>query len=261
MIHIIFGGPGKGKSCKQVHFAKELCQKSGRALLADCAARINRARSEGYALNAPDRPPIFSDFPMRFRTGYETWFETYYVNGYYLGLPNESQDVMYVPPGSVIFLSEAQRYYYSRKSNSFPEWVSRFYEMHRHYGLEIYMDVQRPGLIDANIRELCEHFIEIRELTHERNFAGRIMSSTWKCREWDNWKRVEQYLNTDVKNYEEREYTNKGDIFSNYDSFTYFDNFLPKAGGFTYLPFEASEDYAKFYSPTEPKTYRGGKAS
>ena len=126
MIHIIFGGPGKGKSCKQVHFAKELCRKSGRALLADCAARIDRARSEGYALNAPDRPPIFSDFPMRFKTGYETWFETYYVNGYYLGLPNESQDVMYVPPGSVIFLSEAQRYYYSRKSNSFPEWVSRF---------------------------------------------------------------------------------------------------------------------------------------
>ena len=35
---------------------------------------------------------------------------TYYINGYYLGLPDGENEVMFVPPGSKIFLSEAQRY-------------------------------------------------------------------------------------------------------------------------------------------------------
>ncbi len=268
MIHIIFGAPGKGKSCKQVHFAKDLYLTRGRELLRSCMARIDAANAEGYDFSYPDRAPIFSDFPMRFKIGYEKYFSPYFINGYYLGLPNDTQEVMYVPPGSVIFLSEAQRYYYSRKSNSFPDWVSRFYEMHRHFGLELYMDVQRSILIDANIRELCEHFVEITGLEHERNFAGLITSSTWTCREWTNWKDVERYLNAGEENYAEVTYTNRGNIFRCYDSFSYFDKFLPESGDielYDHVPPEicrsiTDERLRAFYDLSEPQTYRSKKA-
>lgn len=264
MIHIIFGGPGKGKSSLQVCMAQTLRRDHGRSIMRNCQEMIDAARARGYELSYPDQIPIFSDFPMRFKTGYDKYYETYYVNGYYLGLPNESQDVMYVPPGSVIFLSEAQRYYDSRKSKTFPEWVSRFYEMHRHYGLDIYMDIQRPILVDANIRELCEEFIEIVELKHTYNFAGRIDGSVWYCRRWTEWKRVEQYQNTGEKNFEELEVKNSGNIFDSFNSFTYFDNFLP-AEDFSFLTFSPTEEerkhYAAYYDPAVPKTFRGGKAS
>ena len=109
MIHIIFGAPGKGKSCKQVHFAKDLYLTRGRELLRSCMARIDAANAEGYDFSYPDRVPIFSDFPMRFKIGYEKYFSPYFMNGYYLGLPNDTQEVMYVPPGSVIFLSVSEK--------------------------------------------------------------------------------------------------------------------------------------------------------
>ena len=256
MIHIIFGGPGKGKSSLQVCMAQTLRRNHGRSIMRNCQAMIDAARARGYELSYPDQIPIFSDFPMRFKTGYDKYYETYYVNGYYLGLPNDSQPVMAVPPGSVIFLSEAQRYYDSRKSKTFPEWVSRFYEMHRHYGLDIYMDIQRPILVDANIRELCEEFIEIVDLKHTYNFAGRIDGS--------EWKRVEQYQNTGEKNFEEFEVKNSGNIFDSFNSFTYFDNFLP-GEDFSFLTFSPTEEerkhYAAYYDPAVPKTFRGGKAS
>ena len=264
MIHIIFGGPGKGKSSLQACIAKSMFREHGRSIMRNCRAMIDSARADGHELFYPDHVPIFSDFPMRFKTGYEKYRETYFVNGYYLGLPNDSQPVMAVPPGSVIFLSEAQRYYDSRKSKTFPEWVSRFYEMHRHYGLEIYMDVQRPILVDANIRELCEDFIEIVELEHEHNFVGRIDGSVWHCRRWTEWKRVEQYQNTGEKNFEEFDARNVGNIFDSFNSFTYFGNFLPQED-FPFLTFSPTEEekkhYAAYYDITVPKTFRGGKAS
>lgn len=265
MIHIIFGAPGKGKSCFQAYRAKTLFQSAGISLISSCRSRIDKARADGHALSYPDRVPIFSDFPMRFKSGYGKRYNTYYINGYYLGLPNPDQPVMFVPPGSVIFLSEAQRYYYSRQSKTFPAWVARFYEMHRHFGLEIYMDVQRPILIDANIRELCEHFVEIVELTHETSAFGRIVGTRWKCREWTNWASVAEYLAApETTNYSETEYANHGNIFDCYNSFSYFGDFLPteRDKDFDYFLHGdqiAQNAYKDFYTISEPRTYRGTK--
>ena len=126
------------------------------------------------------------------------------------------------------------------------------------------MLVKRPILVDANIRELCEDFIEIVELEHEHNFAGRIDGSVWHCRRWTEWKRVEQYQNTGEKNFEEFDARNVGNIFDSFNSFTYFGNFLPQED-FPFLTFSPTEEekkhYAAYYDITVPKTFRGGKAS
>jgi hypothetical protein len=48
-------------------------------------------------------------------------------------------------------------------SKAFPDWQSRWYEQHGHNNLDIWLDTQRPMLIDVNIRELSQ-FVEIVKL-------------------------------------------------------------------------------------------------
>lgn len=271
MLHIIFGAPGAGKSSLEAYFLKQVYLTEGRLLLKQTLERIivlNESREKNLTL--PDKPPIFADFSIKLHVGYKKYFEPYYINGYYFGLSNEKMPTMYIPPFSKIFLGEAQRYYDSRQSATFPEFVSRAFEMHRHYGLDIYMDVQRVGLIDKNIRELCRHFIEVLSMQHEFDDMGRIVKTTFKCREFSNWPDVNEYLNSGSNNtYTETEYVNDGNIFECFNSYTYFENFLPPEGkDFQYLDYvspNATKQYtgeiAEFYNRNEPKEYRSGKTS
>ena len=215
-------------------------------------------------LTLPVKPPIYADYPVKFQVGYNEYFEPYFINGYYLGLANDRMNTLYLPPYSKVFLGEAQRYYNSRKSANFPDHVSRLYEMHRHYHLDIFMDVQRVRLIDANIRDLCRHFIEVQSSTNILNDVGHIVKTVWQCREFSNWTAFEDYLNTGAETYTVTTYTHDGDIFECYDSFGYFDNFIPAEGkDFNYLNFMSRTDLsnlssaeAEFYKNTEPDGYR-----
>ncbi len=267
MLHIISGAPGAGKSSLNACFLERAYREEGAELLKRSRAQIAKFnKSRLYPLTAPDKPPIYSDFKVKFTIGYKKHFEPYYINGYYMGLANERMRTLFIPPHAKVFLGEAQRYYNSRKSSTFPDFVSRFYEMRRHYGLDVYLDVQRVRLIDANIREICRHFIEVQRMEHEYDGLGRIVRSTWHCREFDNWLDFEGYLNTGVVTYKETEYTYEGNIFELYDSFSFGENFLPpdEAGNdISYLMHMSSAeamakggDVAEFYRSGEPAGYR-----
>jgi hypothetical protein len=132
--------------------------------------------------------------------------------------------------------------------------------MHRHYGLDVTMGVQRVKLIDSNIRENCKHFIEVQSIKHEVDAMGRIIATTWKTREFVNWVDVEDYLNTGNKLYSENSYHNEGNIFECFDSYGYFESFLPCEGKqFNYLDFNgktATESEKQFYQNGMPDGYR-----
>ena len=185
MITIIFGAPGAGKTALMTYFLRETFKRDGKRLLASSQEKIRETDIEhGSSLEMPKKPPIYSDFPVRIPYGYESYFQPYFINGYFFGVPNGSMPTINVAPNAKIFLSEGQRYFDSRQSKAFPSWVSAAFDMHRHYGLEIYIDVQRPKLIDLNIRELCRHFIEVRDIELERTETGRILTTTFRCREF-----------------------------------------------------------------------------
>lgn len=266
MITIIFGAPGSGKSSLNTYFLKQVYRREGRSRLERAKELIGQVNEErATPLTVPDQPPIFANYRVKFKTGYEKWFEPYFVNGYYLGLANENMPTQYIPPASAVFLGEAQRFFNSRKSQTLPDWVSRFYEMHRHYHVDFYMDVQRPGLIDANLREICKNFIEVRGMEHEKDSAGRIVHTKFRCRKFGDWTAVEQYLKTGEGAFEEVSFENDGDIFRAFDSYSYFGEFLPKEGqDFKLLPFLGQETSksaadAVFYGNAEPAAYRGMK--
>lgn len=260
MLTIVFGGYGVGKTAFITQRLIEAYEESGEEMLNYARSEIERANGERLkTLTIPSQPPIYCDYNVKIEVQRGEYFEPYYLNGYYFGLPNDKMPTQFVPPGSKIFFDEAQRYYNSRKSMTMPDHVSRAYEMHRHYGLDITMAVQRVMLIDKNIKDLCKHFIEIQSLEHEYNAFGDISKSVWKCREFDNWLAVEEYLNTGAGNYVETEYTYEGNIFDCYNSFNYFNDFMPretKNEDFSYLKFKNDGDGSAFYNRGEPNGYR-----
>lgn len=262
MIHIIFGAPGAGKTSLNAYFLKSTYRSEGRRLLDYTRNRISEINADRRTpLTLPAKPPIFSDFKVRFLDGYDTYYEPYYLNGFYFGLANDMMATQFIPPGSRIFLSEGQKYFDSRQNTTFPRWVSSAFEMHRHYGIDIWIDVQRPKLIDLNIRALCKHFIEVRGMVNDESATGCITKNTWLCREFDCSLSVEQYLETGEGEYRENSYVHEGNIFDVFDSAGHFKDFLPSDGkDFTYLPFLGDsappKEYEAFYSLSEPKEYR-----
>lgn len=243
-----------GKSALNTYFLKQAYSTQGDVLLKKLNEKLDeQSRELKRAFNRPNKPPLFADFKAKIKVGYEKIYEPYFANGYYIGLPNEKLNVMHLPPYSKVFLSEAQRYYDSRKSAQFPSFISRFFEMHRHYGIDIYLDVQRPNLIDLNIKALCRSFIEVQGMQHIRDDNGQIIKTIFNCREFGNWTACEKYIGGDVDgNFTEKTYINDGNIFDCYDSHTYFKEFLPPQG----KNFDYFNDNTSFNNFIEPPEYR-----
>lgn len=263
MITLIFGAPGAGKTSLNAHFLYDTYHNEGRSLLRSCKSRIAEINKDRKApLSIPQAPPIFSDFKVRFLDGYDQYYQPFFLNGYYFGLANESMNTQFIPPGSKIFLSEGQRYFDSRRNATFPRWVSSAFEMHRHFMIDIWIDVQRPRLIDLNIRALCKRFIEVCGMDHDMEATGRITQTTFHCREFESLPALEEYLDTGGNNYRETTYVHRGNIFDCFDSYEHFKDFLPPDGkDFSLLPFPdkgASVDSVtkQFYDLSEPKGYR-----
>lgn len=265
MITIITGKPGVGKTALNTYFCEHTYQTERERLFKMTCEKIealNETREK--PLKLPSAPPIFTNYEVKFLIGYKKYYEPYYINPYYIGLQNDKLPTLYLPPYSRVFISEAQRYYNSRKSLTLPDWVSRWFEMHRHYGIEIYMDVQRGKLIDLNIRELCKRFIEVQSMELETNGGTWINRTRWHCREFSNMQDFDEYINGTGGTYKQTVYTYEGDIFKCYNSASCFSEFVPPEGAnFQYLPYRsAGSDTPKdktveqFYTNGEPKAFR-----
>ncbi len=266
-ITIVSGKPGAGKTAYLAAQAFRFMNGSPESitLMARCRATLNMLNARGGSFKMPEFPPVYSNFPITVSLGSLPPVESYYIDGFHFGFKNEFVPVMPVLPGSVIILSEAQRYYNSRKSKDLPDWVSRIFEQHRHFDLTIFLDVQRPGLIDVNIRELCDRFVEVQYMENKTDKAGNILSSTFHLREFDDWRDVDAYLSSGAHTYRETTYVHEGCVFDCYESRAYFDEFIPSVGDFyTELHPHDQDAIAKarksqqMYSQTPPDGFYGG---
>ncbi len=229
MITVVCGLPGSGKSSLMASFIKSIYFSEGKHLLQSARSMINRYNEDRKnKLTLPEKPPIYSDFEVKFLVGYKKHYSTYFLNGFYFGLSNEDLKVLSVPPFSKVFLSEVQRYYDSRKSKSLPDFVSRLFEMHRHNFYDIYLDLQRIGLLDLNIRDLAAKIIEVCDMKHELDNMGNIISTTWNCHVFEKWEEFDVYLNGNGKKKPKiQKFYHYGNIFNSYDSYNYQSEFIP----------------------------------
>lgn len=259
MITIIYGLPGAGKGALMTALVKSIYKNEGRYILKKCYETLGEYNLEfNKELNGPQKVPIYTDYKVKFPIGYKKHYETYFLNGYYFGLENENVPVIHVPPFSRVFLTEVQRYYDSRKSSTLKEFVSRLYEMHRHNNIDIYLDLQRLGLLDLNIRELAKRIILIEKLEHTYD-GKKIISSTWYCKEFSSANEAEQYFKESKQTFTETKFTHNGNIFLSYDSFSNKDKFIPQKN-YIYLEHDkitkGNENYFNF---SMPEYYRKDK--
>ena len=120
------------------------------------------------------------------------------INPFRLGYANEKVKTHFIEPYSLIGITEGQKYFNSRMSMYYPDWQSRWFEQHGHNNYDIYIDAQRPKLIDVNIRELST-FIEIISKTNRFDKQGKIISIRWKVRRFASSAELDEYFNSGKK--------------------------------------------------------------
>ncbi len=266
MITFIVGETGAGKTAFATYRLKEKYIHEGKKILKKSRALIEEQNTKyGRNLTLPDQVPFYTNFPVKLHVGYRKYYEPYYFNPYYFGVANDTMPTEFAALGGVMVFDEAQRIFNSRKSATFADFVSYAFEIHRQGHFDITLIAQRGKLLDCNIRDLGVHVIEIVGMDNNiGEKSGCLRGSTWYCREFENWSDADAYLTNGEKTYKETDYTNRGNIFNSFDSFSRVSEFLPPKGlDFDYLPHNAPQGLTErekaFYKPGEPGEYRGGK--
>lgn len=243
MIIIITGKPRVGKTALNTYFLQRSLKAVGRLRLKRCREVIrsfNTGRKND--LTAPDKIPMYTNYEVQCNAGYQTFYAPYWVNPFYLGFPNNRMQTQYILPYGELHITEGQKYWDSRESMTLPEHVSRWFEMHGHYGLDIFIDVQRGKLIDLNIRGLAK-FIDVQKMIHERDVYGRILSTTWICREFANSQDYDTYSDGGNVRYNLTHYTFRGNIFRIYNSRSCRADYIPPSfNDFSLLEYKNESD-------------------
>lgn len=219
MICIIFAPPRTGKTCFMTHVANTYMFDKERNYIMQQELKQKQANGFECIKTIPEHC-VSSNYGItgtRFRYAPR---QSRIINPYKLGFKNEFVETHFNLPHEVICITEAQKYLNSRMSMYFPDWQSRFYEQHGHNNLDIYLDTQRPNLIDVNIRELS-HFIEIVKLVKKYDNNGKIVSLTWTIRHMENSSLYERYMSSGKKDtscYEQYTVTANYNVFACYES-------------------------------------------
>lgn len=221
MITIICGDPGKGKTALMTYFAIQKMLYQGWELYWQSCRRIDTLKQGGFTSldYLPQKHTVYADYMILNKYPH---IQSYYVDGFSIALPNPFFDTAFFAPYSQIFLDEAQKYYDSRMSKYIRECVYRFYQLHRHNHLDIYMTCQRLGNIDVNIRAISETIIVVEDLKLEKDSWERIVKMTWNVKRFDSLAAAEKYVDNGTKSesMKEETITYDGCIFDYYNSFS-----------------------------------------
>lgn len=180
---------------------------------------IEKKQNGGFPVTVPNHTVVSNYDIVGKKFGYSRRFSRR-INPFRIGYANDKVKTHFIEPYSVIGITEGQKYFNSRLSMYYPDWQSRFYEQHGHNNYDIFIDVQRPKLIDVNIRELsC--FIEIIKKTNKTDKNGKIKSIKWIVRKFAGSAELEQYFNSgkkDISCYTQEIITAKYNVHECYNS-------------------------------------------
>lgn len=188
-ICVIFAPPRTGKTALLTAIANEF------AFNRD---RFKKMKDQIKLLNAGDfnlsygQHCVYSNYNITFKKFRHSRRKSYLFNPFKFGFFNKNVKTQFFRPCSVLAITEGQKYLNSRKSKNYPAWQSRSYEQIGHNEILALIDVQRPMLIDANIRELSK-FIEVLSL--KKIVKNRkIVKMIWQLRLIDNSFLLDKYL-------------------------------------------------------------------
>jgi len=190
MITMIYGVPGAGKTSLMAYYATQILQNDLENYIS-CKRELRGLNNTGFNYGLPPQKHVcYSDNTIRWGKRRNS----YYVDGFRIGLPNMFFDTCFLPPYATIFLDEAQRYYDSRMSKFLREDVYHWYQLHRHNDYNVYLVCQRPANIDVNIRALAERVIVLDSCVTQLDDYGSISQITWRGRTFASADTAENYL-------------------------------------------------------------------
>ena len=225
MITIIYAPPRTGKTVFMTMLANKVAFDREQTKLMQ--SEVESMQQAGFNVNVP-KHCVYANYDIRLKKFRYSERRSYKINPYRLGFANNFVETHFLPPYSTIFITEAQKYLNSRMAMYYPDWQSRWFEQHGHDNLNIYLDTQRPMLIDPNIRELsC--FIEIMKLDKFYDDYGRINALRWTIRKIDNSSLWDRYMSSGKKDkncYTEEIVEADYNVFLCYDSFSCKPKFL-----------------------------------
>ena len=217
MITIIFAPPRTGKTCYMTHCLNQLAFDKERNY--SMASEIMSKNKNGFNLTVP-KHCVSANYDITFhKFGYSPRHNRR-INPYRLGFANDFVKTHFNYPFEVIGITEAQKYLNSRMSMYFPEWQSRWYEQHGHDSLDIFLDTQRPMLIDVNIRELAQ-FVEIIKLKIYKNDFGKVCKLKWTIRKIENSSLFDKYM---ASGKQDKSCYSQETVVANYNVFNLYDS-------------------------------------
>ena len=245
MITIIFGPPRIGKTAFMVYLLnlRAFDFERNRTMRRELAFK----NENGFNLSIPEHC-VSANFDIKFRKeGYRPR-KARIIDPKKLGFANEERKTHFLLPYETIGIMEAQEFFNSRAYKDFKPWQSNLFEQHGHNHLDLYLDTQRPGLIDLNIRELA-NFVEIRALDVNFDKHHWFKEMTWTIREFDNVGCVDEYMRSAKKDrslYVQRKITSKFNVLKSYNSWSLEPKFY--AG---HLDDDFDIEYCKSFGPSK----------
>ena len=138
MIKIISGKTGKGKTLLSVYFMFLDTIVNGYDNYKKTCKKIEELNQSGFNFKYPEQKhtTYFNGY-AEFRPFGSKRKSTYLFSPWMLGLPSQEHDTHLFLPYGNIYIDEAQTFFNSRMSMLFPAYVSRYFELHRQFDLNI----------------------------------------------------------------------------------------------------------------------------
>lgn len=216
-ITIIFAPPGAGKTCLMTHLLNQ--HAFDRTRNRNMFKEIMLKKLNGFKHLTIPKHCVSANYDITLHKFRYRPRHNRKINPYRLGFVNKFVKTHFNVPYEAIGITEAQKYLNSRMSSYFPEWQSRWYEQHRHDDIDIYLDTQRPMLIDVNVRELAQ-FVEIVKLKVYEDKSGKIVKMDWLVRKIENSSLFDKYMASGKKDttcYTEEEIIADYNVFECYN--------------------------------------------
>lgn len=238
-ITIIVGKPGAGKTVFTASVVAEKITHSREDYI-NLKREIKYLKQGGFSFLElpPQKHLVYTDFKFRINKK----IESYYIDGFKLGLPNPYFETTFIPPYSTIFLDEAQRYYDSRNAKSLRAEVYNWFQLHRQNHYNIYLVCQRLANVDVNIRALADKIIVIDDLKLKTNEFGIVEHFKWITREFESPDTAEDYCLKKDRD-EVARLGKRVVVESNLPLFRYYDSFGNKPIFFNGKEFESFDYY------------------
>ena len=198
MIWILCGIPGAGKTSFLTYLAVQYMTELAQDRLEKLQDEVSMLNMQGFNLTCPTDHIVYTNYSVEAKVQWYPDLLSYDLDGFDFGLYDIEHDTKFIPPYSSLFFMEGQTYLDSRQSRKFRASVSRAYELHRHYDLDIFIDAQRESLIDLNVRSLAAKVIELQEMTTKSDDMDNIVECAWKMRIFEDNKAYESYLSSNV---------------------------------------------------------------